>query len=328
MVPIKPTLPNPIAAALKYETIRPRTVALASSFVKAKQKEVRLSDWRELQLRSFVQHTTLYAVDLQLAYQNDRVGPVAQAMRNLMEIYTWTQYTRRSEENAKRFYQDAARDVRDTMEVLQKFYTEQNNVGGSTSVIDIKLARYFASFLLTETTVNLSEDLKPGEHLNPALKASPEDLTKRSVRALAEVVNDVNKLNRDAQSLQKGRTTAASFILSTLRELRELICGNGKTPKKLSDPTKSILAGLTVFLAHKFSLSDGTSTAFAAMVLITITQATKNAFCMMDDVEVYKAIKKPKSDNSVAQDEESELFAERGTRRDVYGVSRTTEEFV
>jgi len=97
MIPIKPTLPNPIAAALKYETIRPRTVALASSFLKAKQNEVRFSDWRELQLRSFVEHTTLYAVDLHLAYQNDRVGPVAQAMRNLMEIFIWTQYTRTSQ---------------------------------------------------------------------------------------------------------------------------------------------------------------------------------------------------------------------------------------
>ena len=153
------------------------------------------------------------------------------------------------------------------------------SVGSSTTVIDRKLARYFAGFLLTETTVNLSEDL------NPAVRAAPEDPTKRSVRVLAEVVNDVNKLNRDPQSFQKGRTTAASFILSTLRELRELICGKGKTPKKLSDPTKSILAGVTVFLAHKFSLSDGTSTAFAAMVLITITQATKNAFCKMDDVQ-------------------------------------------
>jgi hypothetical protein len=126
-VSIERIQPNPIAAALKYETIRPRTVAIASSFVKAKKKEVRLSDWRERQLRSFVEHTTLYAVDLQLAYQNDRVGPVAQAMRNLMEMYVWTQYTRRSEENANRFFQDAARDVRDTMEVLQKFYTKQNN---------------------------------------------------------------------------------------------------------------------------------------------------------------------------------------------------------
>ena len=127
MVPIKPTLPNPTAATSKYETIRPRAVALALSFAKVKQKEVRFSDWRELQLRSFVQHTTLYAVDLQLAYQNDRVSPVAQAMRNLMEIYIWTQYTRKSNENAKKFYQDAARDVRDTMETLQKVYTRENN---------------------------------------------------------------------------------------------------------------------------------------------------------------------------------------------------------
>jgi hypothetical protein len=127
MVPIKPTQPNPIAAALKYETIRRRAIALGKSFTKAKQGDARFSAWREQQLRSFVEHTPLYAVDLQLAYENDRVGPVAQAMRNLMEIYIGTQYTRQSEKNAKRFYHDAARDVRDTMEVLQKFYTKQNN---------------------------------------------------------------------------------------------------------------------------------------------------------------------------------------------------------
>jgi hypothetical protein len=155
------------------------------------------------------------------------------------------------------------------------------SVGSSASDIDMKLARYFASFLLTETIINLDEDNRP----------VPTDPTERSVHVLAEVANDVSKLNRDPQSLHKGRTTAASFILSILRELREIICGKGKTPKKLSEETKSILAALTVVFAHKFGLSDGTSTAFAALTLITVARATKNAFCKMDDIEIYKAVK-------------------------------------
>jgi hypothetical protein len=105
-------------------------------------------------------------------------------------------------------------------------------------------------------------------------------------------MNDINKETKDPQTLQKGWATAASFILSILRELRTIICGKRKTPAKLGDQSTAIISGVAVFLANKLGLSGPTSTALAALTLVTLAQATKNAFCKMDDSEVYKAMSK------------------------------------
>jgi hypothetical protein len=68
----------------------------------------------------------LYASDLNETFSAGRVDSLAQAMRNLMELNIWTQYCGLSEENAKRFFDDAARDVRDSFETVQKLYTHVN----------------------------------------------------------------------------------------------------------------------------------------------------------------------------------------------------------
>jgi hypothetical protein len=96
---------------------------------------------------------------------------------------------------------------------------------------------------------------------------------------------------KDPRTLQKGWATAGSFILSIFGELRTIICGKRKTPTKLSDQSKAIITGVAVFLANKLGISAATSTALAALILVTLAQATMNASCKMDDIQVYKARK-------------------------------------
>ena len=159
------------------------------------------------------------------------------------------------------------------------------SVANSKSPVDMKLASYFGSVRRERH----EDGLLDPEDLNPALSQDP---TKHSVHVLADVMNDIKKENKDPQILQKGWTTAASFILSILQELRTIICGKRKTPTKLGDQSRTIITGVGVFLAKKLGISDATSIALAALVLLTLVQATKNAFCKMDDIQVNKANKK------------------------------------
>jgi hypothetical protein len=49
-----------------------------------------------------------------------------------MELSVWTQFCALSEANAKRFFDDAARDLKDMMEALQSLYTDANKESDQT----------------------------------------------------------------------------------------------------------------------------------------------------------------------------------------------------
>jgi len=112
------------------------------------------------------------------------------------------------------------------------------------------------------------------------------------VVVLDSVVQDLQK-SADERSgvLHKSSRGLTSFLLSILRELREIICGKGKKPKPLGKEAHAAVSALAVLLAARLGISNATAIGLAVLILITLAQATKNAFCKMDDVEAYKAIK-------------------------------------
>jgi hypothetical protein len=116
------------------------------------------------------------------------------------------------------------------------------------------------------------------------------------IEMLDEVLKDINEeaKKRDPHALTKMSFDFASFVLSIFGELRIIICGKGKQPKKLGKEWHAILTGLAALIAQKLGLSDPASIAFAVLVLITLAQATKNAFCKMSDSEVYFALRGPR----------------------------------
>jgi hypothetical protein len=99
------------------------------------------------------------------------------------------------------------------------------------------------------------------------------------VAVLNRVVVDIErKARQDSNVMQKGSASVASFFLIFTSELRKIICGNRKTPGKLGREMHAVLAALGAFIAAKLGVSDPTATGIAVLLLITITQATKNAF--------------------------------------------------
>jgi len=90
---VQPRLPDPIAAAKNLQRIPARAQGLSSAFKRANVEAKRFPDWREYQLLSFIKYDGLYASDLNKSYHAGRIDSLAQAMRNLMELNIWTQFS-------------------------------------------------------------------------------------------------------------------------------------------------------------------------------------------------------------------------------------------
>jgi polyhydroxyalkanoate synthesis regulator phasin len=119
-------LPNPGYAAQTLQKILAWVEPMGRAFEKANQGSNLFPFWRQLQILNFVRRVGLYARDLDESYRSDRIDSLAQALRNLMELDIWVEFCELSEENAKQFFDDMARDTREVIETHQKLYTDVN----------------------------------------------------------------------------------------------------------------------------------------------------------------------------------------------------------
>lgn len=123
---ISPRLPDVVKAAATLRQVRRQVAAMSLAFKGRNAKEKRFPPWREYQTLRFLTYIGLYASDLRPARENGRLDLAAQAMRNLTELCIWVEFCAVSEANAKRFHDDAARDIRELLESLQDIYTDSN----------------------------------------------------------------------------------------------------------------------------------------------------------------------------------------------------------
>ena len=110
------------------------------------------------------------------------------------------------------------------------------------------------------------------------------------IKALDEIFSDIIERDELRGYLRKWSDGVSSFFLIVLDELRTIICGKGKTPKKLGTNSQAVLTALAAALAHKLGLDQPTAIGIAVLMLMTLGQATKRAFCKMADLEVLKAL--------------------------------------
>jgi hypothetical protein len=86
----------------------------------SREAEKAIVDWRAHQLIQFIGLMEFFAEDLQDAYEKKRVMTVSWIARSLLEIFVWVQYCNVSEANAKRFFEDVARDFHGCCKALEK----------------------------------------------------------------------------------------------------------------------------------------------------------------------------------------------------------------
>jgi|GEM_PF-5937316 len=123
---LEPREPDPANASKILLHIPSRADALRGAFQRTNEAGGKFPHWRVRLTLNFIRYVRLYAEDLALAFQAHRIDATAQAVRNLLEICIWTEFCEMSEENAKRFSDDAARDMRDLMDSVQAVFVSVN----------------------------------------------------------------------------------------------------------------------------------------------------------------------------------------------------------
>jgi hypothetical protein len=123
-LPIEPP-PNAIAAAEAIQNILAWVEPTEEAFKKTNQDAELFPSWQETQLLGFIRYVGLYASDLDKSYSSKRVDSLAQALRNLTELDVWVEFCGVSVENAKRFFDDMARDIREVIETHNKVHISQ-----------------------------------------------------------------------------------------------------------------------------------------------------------------------------------------------------------
>jgi hypothetical protein len=144
----------------------------------------------------------------------------------------------------------------------------------SGSSIDQKLRQYLENVSSAPTRSNTFDKLA----LSP-------------VALLEDVVAEIDEEARRAGIIRKRSGGALTFFLILLGELRTIICGKGKTPKKLGSTSQTVLTALAAAIVQKLGISNPTATAVAVLMLIALGRATKNAFCRMSDTEALKLLR-------------------------------------
>ena len=110
--------------------------------------------------------------------------------------------------------------------------------------------------------------------------------------ALADVAVEVNRLPPiDPTVIGKSHYGVVSFFIILMSELRTVICGKGKNPKKLGTNSQAVLTALAAAITRKIGITDPTAMGIAVLMLITLGAATKKAFCKMSDIDALNAVK-------------------------------------
>lgn len=128
-----------------------------------------------------------------------------------------------------------------------------------------------------------------------------QDTNRPAVTFLGLAARDANIVRQTTTDSAIERRSAGSshfaplnwgrqFIARILSELREIICGPKPKPSKLGPNAQAYIAAIAAAILAKFHVSSVTATGLAVLILLTLSRATKNAFCKMTDAEVLAAL--------------------------------------
>jgi len=154
-----------------------------------------------------------------------------------------------------------------------------NSLSHSSETFDQRLGR------------ELHRSLSLWEEPVPSTEASsPLQLLSQTVM-LANLVEMLERRDQTVYMLDMFAWGRA-FIAKILHDLRGAACGPKGSDGKPGEKSHDTLAALAPLIAQKFDVSSPTAAALAALSLIALGKATKNAFCEMTDEKVLQALSK------------------------------------
>jgi|SRR5208283_2251129 len=114
--------PDTVKASDTLQKVTAWVGPMGRAFKKTNDESKLFAVWQERQILGFISQVGFYARDVDESYRSKRIDSLAQALRNLMELDVWAEYCDVSEANAKQFFDDMARDVREVIEIHQKLH--------------------------------------------------------------------------------------------------------------------------------------------------------------------------------------------------------------
>lgn len=166
-----------------------------------RRQHERLEKWREQQLVSFLKGIIRTVTDLRYAYERHRISTVAWLTRNLLELSVWIQYCNLSDENAKRFHDDAVRDAYGLWKAIE-----------SLPVLEAKHAKHFLAGLARDA-FDPSQAIKEIAEINqdfPVVQELSLDSIQQQFSMLAQAIGEAKlsdnytKISHAAQEIGRG----------------------------------------------------------------------------------------------------------------------------
>jgi hypothetical protein len=192
------------------QLLYPRINMLKVAVVSAAQKPA-FEKWHSALIIDFIHGLESYCEELRETIGKDRLSAAAWSARSLLELLVWIKFCRASDENARRFHEDALRDAKGLVEAHAKT-CEILGIDDKTSVLameqiqvmakkDLELEGIDAKYLAVATAAKATDSVwsESFTHLNKMLSKFahptaallhgilPHDDTRRDLQACVTV---------------------------------------------------------------------------------------------------------------------------------------------
>lgn len=181
--------------------------------------KVNAEEWREKQLLDFIEILQVSAYDLKRAHEEKKIATLAWITRNLLELSVWIEYCEKSDANAKRFRDDALRDMYGWSTAIHKLYQEKSgkdNPSLKTSIENLK------TFAVTKGIPTLEDDFKRVSEAATTLGLGKRfvnfnKLYSKFAHPTAGLVHTVRAIEADAEMRDMFFTDGATLALRSLQ---------------------------------------------------------------------------------------------------------------
>jgi hypothetical protein len=182
-------------------------------------------EWREKQLLDFIEILQVSAHDLKRAHEEKKIATLAWITRNLLELSVSIEYCEKSDANAKRFRDDAMRDMYGWATAIHKLYQEKSGKDNRSLKTSMENLKKFAA---TKGVPALEYDFKRVSDAATTLGlgsqfANLNKLYSKFAHPTAGLVHTIRAIEADAEMRDLFFIDGATLALRSLQIIYERI---------------------------------------------------------------------------------------------------------
>jgi hypothetical protein len=202
-----------------------RAEGLAGFLKRENCKACKVEEWRERQLINFIQTLILSANDLERAFVERRTTTLAWTTRNLLELSIWIDYCNLSDANAKRFRDDAARDLLGFSRAIQSLQVHETGLeDAELKAAQQRLATFAQSWGISALEDDFTKVSAAARDLGrEASYLSLNKLLSKLAHPTAWAVNSVHSVDADEEFREMFFSDGVEMATGSLTSIRTFI---------------------------------------------------------------------------------------------------------